>query len=1040
VAREAHRAAHYLFGLLILLLLLCIGAAWRLAQGPVEVPQLARIMEAEANVPGGAARLAIGRVTIAWEGLRGDGLTPLELRLSGMRVLGEDGAVRVEMPDSAVSLSVPWLLRGQLAPRRIELQQPVLRLRRDEAGRLSIQLGATEAPEEVPAGVTRFEDLLAEMLHAPNDASPLGALAALSIAGGRVSVEDAALGIVWALEDTNIELRRLPGGGISGRGAATMRLGEARVPVATSLEAAGDPARITLRAALPELRPAALATLAPAFAPLARLDAPARLDLSARLAADGTLLEAGATIGARAGALDLGEARRIPIAGLDAAAEWRPGVLRVTRAALRLEGPGTPLVAARAEAQLRDGRWRAGGEATLDAAPLAELARWWPEGLGGGERDWLTSNITAGVARNGRWTAEAEAAADLTGFSLASLAGTLDVTDATVHWLRPVPPVEGVQGRIAFSPTEVTAHVAAARQSGTQVRAREATLRFLFAPGTVPSADMQIGLAGPVPEVLGVLQHPRLRLFDRRPLPLKDPQGTAEGRLSLGFPLLNDLPAEALRVRAQARLRDVRLADLLLGRNLERGQFELSVDNAGLRVTGTAMLAEIQARLGVEMDFRGGPATQVVMRETVQARADARQLAALGLANEEVVRGPVGLDIRSERRRNGAGRVNVRADLREATLALDLVNWGKPPGQNAGADAVLRLAGENLEAIESFRIEAPALLLRGNATFGRGARLDRVTLAEAQVEGSRLTGEARPPAEPGAPWRITMRGPVLDLRRAFGDAPAGTQTPGEPGPAVAVEGRFDRVLLGPGRELGAVEALVLVDGRGVVRDGRVRGRAGPRGPFEATIAPEGAGRALRLVAEDAGALLHAFDVLRHLEGGRLNVTAAYANNGRGAPLSGTAEMSDFVVHNAPAFAKLLQAMTLYGLVEAVSGPGLNFARLVAPFTLSPEALALENARAFSASLGLTARGTLDRRRQRIAMEGTIVPAYIFNSLLGNIPILGRLFSPEAGGGVFAATFRLQGALDDPQVSVNPLAALTPGFLRGLFGLGQGPAQ
>uniref|UniRef100_UPI001F46590D AsmA-like C-terminal region-containing protein n=1 Tax=Falsiroseomonas oryziterrae TaxID=2911368 RepID=UPI001F46590D len=232
----------------------------------------------------------------------------------------------------------------------------------------------------------------------------------------------------------------------------------------------------------------------------------------------------------------------------------------------------------------------------------------------------------------------------------------------------------------------------------------------------------------------------------------------------------------------------------------------------------------------------------------------------------------------------------------------------------------------------------------------------------------------------------------------------------------------------------------LMDGRGVLLDGRLRGRAGPRGPFEATIAPEGAGRTLRLVAEDAGALLHAFDVLRHLEGGRLNVTASYAHNGRGAPLSGTAEMSDFVVHNAPAFAKLLQAMTLYGLVEAVSGPGLNFARLVAPFTLSPEALTLEDARAFSASLGLTARGTLDRRRQRVAMEGTIVPAYIFNSLLGNIPILGRLFSPEAGGGVFAATFRLQGALDDPQVSVNPLAALTPGFLRGLFGLGQQPAQ
>jgi hypothetical protein len=225
----------------------------------------------------------------------------------------------------------------------------------------------------------------------------------------------------------------------------------------------------------------------------------------------------------------------------------------------------------------------------------------------------------------------------------------------------------------------------------------------------------------------------------------------------------------------------------------------------------------------------------------------------------------------------------------------------------------------------------------------------------------------------------------------------------------------------------------------VVQDGRLAGRAGPRGPFEALIAPHGQGRpgrSLTLTAEDAGALLGAFGILEHLAGGRLRVSGSYAHDAPGAPLRGQAEMDEFSVRNAPGFAKLLQAMTLFGLVEALSGPGLTFVRMVAPFTLTPDTLTLEEARAFSASLGITAKGTLDRRRRRLAMEGTIVPAYILNSLLGNIPLLGRIFSPETGGGVFAATFRLSGAMDDPQVSVNPLAALTPGFLRGIFGLGQ----
>jgi len=43
-----------------------------------------------------------------------------------------------------------------------------------------------------------------------------------------------------------------------------------------------------------------------------------------------------------------------------------------------------------------------------------------------------------------------------------------------------------------------------------------------------------------------------------------------------------------------------------------------------------------------------------------------------------------------------------------------------------------------------------------------------------------------------------------------------------------------------------------------------------------------------------------------------------------------------------------------------------------------------------------------------------------------------------GGGVFAATYRVTGPLDDARVSVNPLSTLAPGFLRNLFGILGGP--
>ncbi|MGG5807944.1 DUF3971 domain-containing protein [Falsiroseomonas sp. CW058] len=1050
MARRAGSLLHLLLGAVTLALLALGVAGWRLAQGPVELPWLARQIEAAANGEAeGRARLEVGSAAIGWQGWRDGRLTPVDIRLSGVRLLDPAGAAQVALPDAALTLSLPWLLRGELAPRVLELRAPELRLRRTADGQVALMLAQgppAGAPAlEAPPGTATLEELAAELMRPPSEETARGALAALRITGGHVVVEDAALGLTWTLEETALELRRMPRGGISGRLSANLRAGPATVPIAGTLEAAGDPVELRFHVTLPEVAPARLAQAAPALAPLAGLDAPARIELAGRMGTDGVPRELRAVLSAGAGRLDLGGGRRIAILGGEAVVDHAPDRLRLDRAVLRLPGSAmATTLTATGEAVRAQAGWRGAATLELDAVPLAELPRHWPEGLGSGERWWITTNITAGEARNGRWRFEGEAAADLSSARLTGLSGTLDVADATVHWLRPVPPVERVNGQVAFSLAEVTARVASGRQAGTAVQARDTVLRFLFPDGQPPQAEMQVGLAGPVPDVLAVLQHPRLRLFERRPLPLKEPAGTLDGRLSLGFPLIEALQVEQLRIRAQARLGAVRLADVLFGRPLERGQFDLTVDNESLRVAGTAVLAEIPARLGVEMDFRNGPATQVVMRETVQARTDIRTLATLGLDAEDVAAGPVTLDVRTERRRGGAGRVNIRADLREATMGIAPLAWAKPAGQNAGADIVLRLAGDNLEAVEAFRVEAPGLSMRGNAAFARGARLERATISEAAVDGSRLAGEARPPPQPGAPWNVVLRGPVLDLRRALGEegtapAPAGAAD-APPGAAYAIDGRFDRVLLGPLREIAAVEARVLIDGRGVVRDGRVAGRAGARGAFEASITPDGAGRAMRLTAEDAGALLGSFDVLRHLEGGRLGVQARYAHNGPGAPLSGSAEMSDFAVRNAPGFAKLLQAMTLYGLVEALSGPGLSFSRLVAPFTLSPDALVLGEARAFSASLGLTAKGTLDRRRQRLAMEGTIVPAYIFNSLLGNIPIFGRLFSPEAGGGLFAATFRIGGPVDDPVVNVNPLAALTPGFLRGLFGIGQAPPQ
>lgn len=66
------------------------------------------------------------------------------------------------------------------------------------------------------------------------------------------------------------------------------------------------------------------------------------------------------------------------------------------------------------------------------------------------------------------------------------------------------------------------------------------------------------------------------------------------------------------------------------------------------------------------------------------------------------------------------------------------------------------------------------------------------------------------------------------------------------------------------------------------------------------------------------------------------------------------------------------------------------------------------------------------------MNGIIVPAYRLNALLGNIPLLGGLFTGGKGGGMFALSYRIKGKVADPTISVNALTAIIPGILRKPF--------
>ena len=1068
VARRFAGLAHALARLALALVLLLVvgvgGLAWRLSRGPLDLAWVARRVEAAANAGGGPTRLRIGSAALAWEGWRLGLDRPLDLRLTDVAAVeaGTGGARLAAVPRAELSLSFSALLLGRLVPRALEIDGARIRVLRAADGGLSLDLGSlgdavtpqTPDAQTGPSPDNPLGALLGELGRPPGTdrsdragASPWSQLRRVRIAGAEMVVTDRQLGATWRAPRADIDLVRQPQGGVEGSAEIVLALGDQTARLTAEATLRPGQSGTWLRVRVGRLAPAALAAAAPALAPLAAVEAPVegevQLELGPHLAIQRVALQA------QFGAGLVHVARGVvPLRAATFSADGDRDAARL--AALHVElsdaaGGTGPIVQGSGEAR----RTASGYAATLgldvDRVPFADLARYWPEGTDGkpregGARAWLTRNMTAGTAHDGHVDlALTLAGSDVT---VTGLTGRLQGDDVSAFWLRPLPPIEHASAQLTvLSPDELLITAQNGRQSGGALVLRSGSMRITGLSQKDQIAALDLDLAGPVADTVGLLRQPRLRLLSRHPMDLRDPRGQVAAKLTLGLPLEDKLSIDEVAIHAQGHIADAHLAGVVAGRDLDAGALDFDVTSDGLKLGGTAALAGIPCAIGAELDFRGGPPTQVLQHYTAEGTASAQQLAAAGLDAGGVFTGSAGLRANVAERRDGSGEADLHADLARGGLALTQLGWRRAPGGPASADARVLLSHDRVVGLDRLAVQGEGIDVHGAAEFADGKpvvlRLDRLMLGETEAEG-----ELHFPAAPAAPWRARLTGRSLDLSARFarhGEPQAKPSRPaGEdrPGPPWVADLRFDRVILGHDRGLTEVAAHAENDGR-VVRQGLIEGRAGPGGPFRLAIAPgatPGGVRQMTATAGDAGALLHQLDLVSGMQGGSLTLSGSYDDSRADHPITGQAELTNFRLRDAPMLTRLLQAMTLYGMVDLLRGPGLGITRMVVPFRLAGDTLDLYDARAFSPSLGFTAKGRVDLAAETADLQGTIVPAYFFNTLLGNLPLVGRLFSPERGGGVFAATYSVRGRLDDPSVSVNPLAALTPGFLRGLFGI------
>ena len=149
-------------------------------------------------------------------------------------------------------------------------------------------------------------------------------------------------------------------------------------------------------------------------------------------------------------------------------------------------------------------------------------------------------------------------------------------------------------------------------------------------------------------------------------------------------------------------------------------------------------------------------------------------------------------------------------------------------------------------------------------------------------------------------------------------------------------------------------------------------------------------------------------------------------------LTGKLEITNSSIKNSSFLARLLQLASFTGLLEILTNEGIPFDRIIVNFTKKNSIINIEEAKFQGFSLGGNFKGVTELDKQKINLEGIIVPAYAINALLNKIPLIGQVITGIEGDGLIGVNFKATGTYDELDYNVNPLSILTPGIIRSIF--------
>lgn len=658
------------------------------------------------------------------------------------------------------------------------------------------------------------------------------------------------------------------------------------------------------------------------------------------------------------------------------------------------------------------GGWSVAMDFAVNQIGRDRLLQLWPVQLVDKTREWLEKNVLNGQL------SDVKAALRLAPGTDPRLALSYDFAEGAVRVLPTLPPIIDGRGYATIEGSTYTMVLSQGRiepPAGGPITVTGSVFQVGDIRQKPAIADARLLTDGSVTAALSLLDQPPFQFLTKAGKPVDLAEGHAVLDTRMRLPLKPKVMPQDVTFTVTGHADSVHTDRLVPGRVVTADLLQVHATEKGLTVTGPGRLGAVGFDMEYQLPF--GPEAQGKshLAGVVQLGPEVVDEFQLGLP-AGTVGGRGRAQVTVDFDRGQPGKLALVSDLTGVSLALPDLNWSKARATPARLDLGITLSEP--PQVDRITLEAPGLSARGAVRLGTAgmevARFDRVQVGgwlDAPVE---LRGQGR-----GKPVSVVVTGGTVDLRKR-GVAASGGR-PGAGGSAGApLSVALDRLIVTDAITLSGLRGdFTTREGLGGNFTANLNGEV----PVAGVAVPRNGGTAVRLAAQDAGAVLASAGIFRDARGGVLDLHLV-PREGQPGIFDGSASIRQIRVQNAPVLAEVLSAISVVGLLEQLNGSGIAFSDVSGNFTIAPDRVVVSHGAAVGASMGVSLSGTYYTATKQLAMEGVISPIYMLNAI-------GRIFT-RPGEGLFGFNYRLGGTAQKPEISVNPLSILTPGMFRELF--------